>query len=379
MCSTEWFVRFLRPTVLIQTVTSYLMKHTIYFDEAGNTGPDLLNDQQKVFALSSVKFSENELNELFEIFDSEEEIHFKKLKNSSSGRQKILKFINHELICEKNIILSTCHKKFATVAQIVDQLIEPVFYDNNIDLYQEGRNIIYTNYLFYLGELVWDKSSFKNLLESFIKMMRIKDSISIDEFYKIVEDFSKTINVNFKETFINPILESRNQIEEILATATKFTLDVTLSSFLKLCDLWHKNLKTQIDVIFDNSKQIEFYEEFIEFMKQMNIKAQEVGYGNKTMVFPTQIDNLELKDSSTDLSLQFADLVASTVAFMYSNENTKHEKFVESIQKSNLLKLSNCHTIWPYPNFSPKDLGMENSKGDNILDFLADYQIKNNL
>ncbi|WCO03555.1 DUF3800 domain-containing protein [Psychroserpens ponticola] len=355
------------------------MKHTIYFDEAGNTGQDLLNQQQKVFSLASVQFNQEQQDELSKIFDNGGEIHFKKLKNSSTGRKQIIDFINHELICEQNIISSTCHKKFATVAQIVDQLIEPVFYDNGIDLYIDGRNLIYTNYLFYLGELVWDKTSFNKVLESFIKMMRQKDDDSINAFYSIVNDFSESIDVEFKETFINPIIESREQIEQILESVTKFTLDVTLSSFLNLCDLWHKKHNAKINIVFDNSKQIEFYKEFIEFMKQMNVKTQEVGYGNRKMVFPTQIDTLTLKDSSTELSLQFADLVASTITFMYSNENEKHKSFVENIKKSKLLKLSNCHVIWPYPNFSPKDLGMENSTGNNPLDFIADYQIKNNL
>ncbi len=349
------------------------MKNTIYFDEAGNTGQDLLNQQQKIFVLASVRFNNEQVNELSKIFNNVTEIHFKKLKNSSSGRNQIIEFLNHKLICEQNIIVSVCHKKFATIAHIVDRLIEPVFYDKGIDLYFEGKNLIYANFLFYLGETIWEKSEFNNLLEAFIKMMRTKDEISITNFYLITNSFSQQIDERLKTIFITPIIKSRQQIKSILESVDKFSLDVTLSSFFTLCDLWYKKLNTKINIVFDNSKQIGFYQEVIKSMKQMNIEIQEVGYGNRTMIFPTQIDNVILKDSSTDLSLQFSDLIASTIAFMYNNQNEKHKLFIENIQKSKLLQLSNYHTIWPYPNFSSEDIGMKNSRGNNILDFLVDY------
>ena len=53
---------------------------TIYFDEAGNTGQDLLNKEQNAFVLASVHFNEKELRVFQEIFKSHNEIHFKKLK-----------------------------------------------------------------------------------------------------------------------------------------------------------------------------------------------------------------------------------------------------------------------------------------------------------
>lgn len=352
-----------------------MKKQTIHFDEAGNTGQDLLNDDQKVFVLSSVRFTENEKKELFKIFETDEELHFQKLKKSQKGREQILNFINHPLIQEKNILASACHKKFATVAHIVDQLIEPVMYDNGIDLYIDGRNLIYSNHIFYLSELVWDKIEFAKIMKLFIQMMRKKDNNSVDDFYKNLIEFSKLVDLQSKELFIDPIIESKKQIQQTLEIANKFTIDVTLSIFFQICNLWYQELNTKIDVIFDNSKQIEFHKEFIESMRNMNIEKQFVGYGEKTMIFPAQIDSLELKDSSTELSLQFADLIASTIAFMYNNQNSNQNDFVKKIQQSKLLNLSNYHVIWPYPNFSPKDIGMENSKGNNILDFLANYEM----
>ena len=71
---------------------------TIYFDESGNTGQDMLNKEQKVFVLASVNYDNQELEKIKNIFNINEEVHFKKLKNSSIGRKKIISFLNHELI-----------------------------------------------------------------------------------------------------------------------------------------------------------------------------------------------------------------------------------------------------------------------------------------
>ena len=45
------------------------MKNTISFDEAGNTGQDMLNQDQRAFVLSSVNFNSEQIEELKSIFN----------------------------------------------------------------------------------------------------------------------------------------------------------------------------------------------------------------------------------------------------------------------------------------------------------------------
>lgn len=146
-----------------------MINNIISFDEAGNTGQDLLHDDQKVFVLASNNFSDDEIRILKSLFATDRELHFKKLKDSAPGRKAIIDFLNHDLIGEKNIICLTAHKEFVVVGQIIDKLAEPVLYDMGIDLYKFGQNITYNNYLFYLGNFKWDKKLFNEVLESFIK------------------------------------------------------------------------------------------------------------------------------------------------------------------------------------------------------------------
>lgn len=347
----------------------------IYFDESGNTGADLLNREQKAFILCSNIYTEDECNELLNLFDSNDELHFVKLKKSQKGRESVIKLLNHSLINESKIAIYVAHKELATVAQIVDQLIEPVLYDIGTDIYKYGVNIQWTNFIFYFGNFFWDKSTYDEFLNNFIIMFRKKDEESIENFYKSTERLLNTIDEEYKKLLF-PIIASKNKIKGILNNSDKFTIDVTFSCFLVLCNHWYKILNEKFDVIFDNSKQIEHYNDYIEFVKGLNIPIQEIGYGSRKMTFPAQINSVKLIDSKSELNIQISDIIASSLSFMYNNKNPKQIDFVTQIQNSKILKLENVNMMWPSPNVSPKELNMEDPSGTNILDFLAEQFMK---
>lgn len=350
----------------------------IYIDESGNTGQDLLNQDQRVFILSSNNFNDSELNELKAIFNECNELHFVKLKKSEKGRKAIIDFLNHKLITEKNIFSIVAHKEIIVTGQIVDQLIEPVLFDRGIDIYKYGENIAAANFIFHFGNFFWDKVLYNKMLTSFIQMIRSKDKNDIEIFYKIVQDLHNS-ELTKEKALILPILLSKHQIDDILENVNKFTIDVTLSSFYVLCDIWYKKTNQKLQIIQDNSKQIESQKEFIEFSKSLNMEPQEIGYGSRKLIFPTQIDTLQLVDSEQFSGVQISDLIASSLAFMYNNTNPKQEKFVEQIRDSKLLQLSNYHTIWPTSEITPEELNMQSGDGENILDFLASQSLKNGI
>ena len=76
------------------------------------------------------------------------------------------------------------------------------------------------------------------------------------------------------------------------------------------------------------------------------------------------------------MHVQFADLVASAIAFVYNNQNDRQIPFVEEIKRSELFNLKNFHTLWPEPKITPEDLDMTDGNGVNVLDFLAKKEIE---
>ncbi|WP_298547645.1 DUF3800 domain-containing protein [uncultured Aquimarina sp.] len=348
------------------------MANTIYFDESGNTGQDMLNEDQKVFVLASVNFNLEQQNTLTSIFDLGHEIHFKNLKNSNAGRRKILEFINHPLIVEQRVCAYVVDKEFNVAGQITNHLIETVMYNNGYDLYKNGRNIAYANWIYTFGNHIWDKVLYKKFINEFVSMIRLKSEESINIFYITAQELLEKVK---EKNVLQPIVDSRKHIKEIMTSIDKYSIDVTFSTFLVLCDVWYKSLKMKLDVRFDESKQIRHYDDYLNHsivLAAENPKLKEIGYDIRKMTYPPQINSLELIDSKNDFGVQCADLIASAIAFMYNNENGRYAPFSKLIQQSKLLDLSNFHTIWPTSDVSPEALGMTSNDGINPLDFLVD-------
>src|SRR5688500_15564288 len=105
---------------------------TIYFDEAGNTGQNLLDKEQPFHILISHNYTDEEiqilLKELKDASMQANELHFKNLKKHHRYQQLIVKLINHELIKQDRIYYSVTGKAFIIIGQMVDQLMEPVFH-----------------------------------------------------------------------------------------------------------------------------------------------------------------------------------------------------------------------------------------------------------
>lgn len=355
------------------------MNTKIYFDESGNTGQDLLHQEQKIFVLSSVYYSENEMAKLKAIFDVDGELHFKKLRKSEQGRKQIIELINHSLITSSNIAVSISNKEFVVICQIIDRLVEPIFYDLGIDIYKANINIIFSNILFYEGQF-WKEDFYKNMMSLFIDMIREKSQETIEKFYAhMTKVYQKHKGENASLCLIiEAILQSKNSINEILEHIDIYGIDVTLSNFVVLCQLWHNALDKKIDILFDKSKQIDHYSEYIKFLKDMNTPKTKVGFGEKTMIFPLQIDSIATIDSSNNIGIQIADLVASSIAFIFNNTNPKHEPFRNLIMNSKIFD-GGCriHSIFPLDEDETKKL-VSNSEinGVNPLDFLAEKWIE---
>ncbi|MDR5860416.1 DUF3800 domain-containing protein [Halomonas eurihalina] len=73
---------------------------TIYLDESGNTGHNIVDESQPIFTLSGCKYSNSEAEKLLALTGSKSplEAHFKNLKRRKSGQDGIVRLMSHRLI-----------------------------------------------------------------------------------------------------------------------------------------------------------------------------------------------------------------------------------------------------------------------------------------
>ena len=123
---------------------------TLYFDESGFTGYNLLDDRQPIFAIASTDLSssiaENLLRETFPRFQGEE-FKFSKLWRSKRNRECFPDFGRRIGVYSDRIYVWRVDKKFAVLTKIVDYLVEPMAREAGFDFYADGFSLNYTNYV----------------------------------------------------------------------------------------------------------------------------------------------------------------------------------------------------------------------------------------
>lgn len=357
---------------------------TIYFDESGNTGDNLLDKGQPIFALVSHNYNENEISELLlplESVSGADELHFKSLKKYGKSRKLVLDLLNHPLICNGRIFHYHADKAFMVVIHIVDRLIEPVLYNQGIDIYKGGTNLSTSNMIYILGKSQWNKSLFENVCVNFVNCFRNVNKENFDQFYESVYQLSRDVTANRKDgiEFLNFIMMSRMHLMEIIQSVGKYTLDATISCFVMHCDFWAKKLESPFDVITDDSKQINYWEDMIDFLTK-SLPNKEVGFGSRTMKFPLLINSLKCKGSTEVKGIQLADILASAITYAFNKRHSgQMDEFAEEIFKSRLATEVDGNRMSPTEYVTPEELDMLDDSGVNILDFLADNAIDGEL
>lgn len=350
----------------------------IYFDEAGNSGGNLLDKDQPVFVLASHNFDLEETRHLLDplfALSKADELHFSNLKKYNKFRNALISMFNNELFKEDRVYHYIADKKLMVSAQMVDMLIEPVLYDNDIDIYQDGSNIAMTNVLYFTGKNFW-KTDYDHICELFVKWARSAADIDWDNYWHAVKHLHDKTKKGYRDLLL-AIMLSTPHLYYIKAALNKYSLDVTLSCFVDHCNFWAKRYGKLFDVTFDESKQIEYWKDMIDFLTH-HLPEGEVGFGTRKHKYPLLINSLTTAKSHDCIQLQLADLIASTLNY-YSTKliNGEDDDFSKQLSTTRLFHHTLGNKIWPTTKITPEDLGMTDPSGINPLDFLAHAALKN--
>lgn len=351
-----------------------LQSSKIFFDEAGNTGDNLLDKDQPIYVLSSNDYSDAEIQQILTPLDIAkcDELHFKSLKKYTKYRNAIIDIFNHDLITSEHIKYSYVNKKYGLICNIIDKIIEPMFYDLGFNMYKKGLNLTYANGLYIAGTYHCDKDLFNRFLIDFQSLIRERTMSNIDEFYKTVDEFLLLENEIIADIF-SCIAASKPKIIDFIDGYDKYSMDFSVSIFAVLCDCWGKQINRKFEVLHDNSKQIEHWKDHIKSMSNNNIKRTEVGYDYRKSTYPLLIRSLTLVDSVVHKQIQFADLVSSAISYCAKVrfiDKNKHDDFVNKMFTSKLANVASW-PIMPSTKITPEELGTEDDQGVDAVDFAA--------
>lgn len=351
----------------------------IAYDESGNTGQNLLDQDQPFFILASVCFSEDEMNSLTSVFSSKaRELHFKKMRKYEKSRKELLEMYNHDLLDKSKVKIHYSYKKFALYDQIVDRVIEPLLHKDGINIYKNKANIVAANLLYYFGNSHKNTDLIYAWLKGFQDFNNKQDLLSFQKFISLNIEVRNTAKESDPIEFLDFITHSSLYSQEIIRnTNKKYVIDLTFPSFVASCHYWYQELNTEFDILHDDSKAISFWKSMIDFLanpKKMEEKV--VGYGDIKESYPLRIRKLSLVNSEDHLSIQIADLIASAINYGLKVGSGTSDSFGKSIWESRLFKIGGYPLIPLSEQELRKVIAQEPMKGEDPIAYIAEMLAK---
>lgn len=345
---------------------------SIAFDESGNTGARLLEKEQPVFVLASVRMSEAQAGTLKSLIKTKAtELKFNQLKKYHSNHSQLIALLNHDIISTDTVATAIFHKEYCILVHSVDRLIEPLAHNDGIDIYRDGANLAYVNTLFMCTPAFCDKNVYEEYKKDFLNLFHVRDKISITKFYSTARKLIESSKDEEYKALLSPIINSETIIEKILTGITKYDLDSTLSGFLNLVDYWGRKTSVSFDALVDDSKQLSHFKGYVDMVRNINIPPQAIGTDRRTMHLPLKLNNLNFVDSKDYTSVQIADIIAGAANHYYRSlvDEKYEDELSMKIGQSKLVDLV-ANAVWPHPEITPEELGTVYTGGMNSLDGL---------
>lgn len=285
----------------------------IYCDESGNTGLDLRNKEQPIFAIASTNLDTGTCSRLLKpLFrQGQKEVKYSKLKGTASGQQALVEFFSAPEITKDSVKFLAADKDYYVITHLVDKLIEPPLYEAGLDLYKDDAHVGLVNLWYFTGHTIFVNGHWEKVKSAMVRAMRERSHIAFSNFDEVLTRAAASAAPDNAE-FITGLMLSRGRLAEFIGSTAPSAFDPANDMFINLINRWMVVHTGHLDVIHDQSKPLKRNEAFLRTLMQP-VPARVIGYGNRQAELPLRVSSFEFADSKDHPQLQFADLVAGAV------------------------------------------------------------------
>ena len=349
---------------------------TIYCDEAGNSGANLLDPEQPVFVLASNDFSAPEAAHLLEHVRSAQgaEPKFSRLKRTSDGVRGLIRFLSDPILRPDRVVTDVFHKRFMVVAKLVDLIEETLVHEVGGDLYERGANIAMANMLFFCMPAFCGEDVTSRFLEAFVALVRERTPERAKAFYsagRALRDSSKSETLKGQLQLITE--------ESLLDTwftdaIDSSSLDPAVPALFQHLVTWGQRKQSAFDVIHDRSKPVlASQSDFEEMMAAAGDQIRTIGTDRRKIEFPLRAQTLVQADSRDHPQLQVADLCAGLTNHMnMCLVDGSFDELGEAAHALGCVEWS-VGAVSPEPKVTPEALGTADAKGSNSIQAMSWY------
>jgi hypothetical protein len=330
---------------------------TLFLDESGYTGSDLINRDQPFFTLASTNISEADARLLLtsSFGPRTQEVKFAKLAKSARGRAEIVEFVRALDPRCGNCAFFTYDKQFLLCANLIDFWLEPMMHEDGVNLYERGGNIGLNNVTYLTLGTCLGRDGRRELFRKFQVMTRDRTQFAYNSFWDSLE--KSTLEHDLLKEIFRGLRVARHRLGyRHLVGLPASMLDLGNYGLLETVQHWRKKLPgDEFVVVHDESKFHRKQREFWETVLSQANPAAVVGQDRRILEFPLPVKGFRLEDSQRFPQLQVADLIASAARAHANGYLTGMSTFLIGLSDAGLYEAL-AGGVWPTDAVTPTDL-----------------------
>lgn len=283
----------------------------IFCDESGNTGLDLLNVDQPLFALASTNLDADTCRQLIAplLRQGQAEAKYSKLKGTVRGQSALLDLFSSPALTVETVKFYMADKRYYVITHLVDKLIEPTLHEAGIDLYENDAHVGLVNLWYSAGHYLLPNGHWDRLLRAFVAAMRQRTPEAYSVFDRTLTTAAAAASPEDRD-FVTGILLARGRLNEFIGVYDdNDVFDPAADVFIALINYWMAQITGSFAVTHDRSKPMVRSERRLRAM-MMPVASRTIGYGVRQAELPLRISLLDFGNSVDHPQLQLADLVA---------------------------------------------------------------------
>ncbi|WP_444916321.1 DUF3800 domain-containing protein [Microbulbifer sp. JMSA003] len=342
---------------------------SVFIDESGYTGYDLLNQEQPFQAASAVYISDHDASELIGK-------HFPNLRSNELKYSRLARRENHwenllalqkELLTKFDCVSYICNKKYLLILHFLNYATEPFYHEKGTNFYEAGSLYNLASALYYEGHAILTGHKFRKILELFQYAMKSKSEISV---IGLIEEIKSSPWRKLPEVF-GPLAEENNACKKSITseeTSTDGALVALLSIITRLEDL----LDHSYDIIHDRSKNLEQYDKFLqEIIKHQNNTCFRLSQLTK-LKFPLKLVSITQVDSKKSSGVQLADILVGGIIdgskAITGRKTNEYNNIIYKLYKDNQL----IHLL-PNSNISENNNFRRGSQSNEMINYFEEH------
>lgn len=339
----------------------------VFIDESGYTGADLLNQEQPFQAASALYLSDSDARGLIGK-------HFPKIKSDELkyrvlARRKAnwnaLFDLQSDLLKSHECISYICDKRFLLILHFLNYAVEPFYYDQGINLYEDGGNYSLASLLYYTADTLLKGDNFRDILYLFQRAIKSKSEVSA---IALIEKVKTSPWQELPEAF-GPLAHKDSACIEAIMHKDVST-DGAYVVLLSLISRLEAVLNQGYEIIHDRSKNLEQYDitlnKMISHNDEVSFKETEI----TTLKFPLKLRSVSQIDSKDSPGVQLADvlvggIIDSSKAITGKKVNEYNSRIVDLYKDNQLIHLL------PSKDFEEQKKFRKGTQGSEVIDYFS--------